>query len=99
MSQVVNYRQISLDYSRIVDRIKETARMLFFYQHRLGGICVRLITTTTYINRKGEVVGSKVREDILYYEIATPNIRQMSTIKEYEEGIKIVVTRIEPDKN
>lgn len=54
-------------------------------------------TTTTYIGRDGEVMEVRRKEERVYYQVATPYARQIAVIKNIGEGLKITVTRIEPD--
>lgn len=58
---------------------------------------MKLVTTTTYIGRDGEVQYVKRSERDLYFHTILPKIRQIAEIDKIGEGYKITVTRLEHD--
>lgn len=60
-------------------------------------LLMKLVTTTTYIGRNGEVEFVRRLEEHLYFETILPEIRQTATIDPLGEGYKITVTRLEHD--
>lgn len=58
---------------------------------------MKITTTTTYIGKDGEIKDVKRKVHVSYFQVALPFVRQTAVIKDYEEGMKITVTRLEPD--
>ena len=58
---------------------------------------LKLLVTTTYIAKDGRVIDEKKHEEHLYYTSILPKVRQTAAIKEWEDGYKIVVSRLSHD--